>query len=118
MIVTSLASSGDTNGRASLSSDRRTALLIFSGLFVFYLAVLRGSVEIYDMQAMLAVTKNLVDHGSLATEGAGYPVEVPWSPYGLAVSILAVPAYVLSKWTGRFDLLVSVISPFLTAAAS
>ena len=60
-------------------------------------------IEIYDTQAMLGVTKNLVNHGSLASQGAGYPTAYHYSLYGMAVSLLAVPAYALSKVTGNFD---------------
>jgi len=50
-------------------------------------------IEAYDTEAMLSVTKNLVDHGSLTTVGSGWvlgPVSTPYAPYGIGVSILAV----------------------------
>ena len=45
-------------------SDRRIGCLLFAGVLVVYLAVLRGAVESYDTQAMLSVTTNLVNHAS------------------------------------------------------
>ncbi len=99
-------------------SDRRIGCLLFAGVLVVYVAVLRGKIEVYDTQAMLSVTKNLVNHASFTTIGSGWPlgsVSTPYAPYGIGVSIVAVPAYVLSKWTGHFPYVVSLVAPVLTA---
>ena len=91
---------------------------LFVGVLAIYVAVLRGRIEAYDTQAMLSVTKNLVDHGSLTTVNSGWilgPVSTPYAPYGIGVSILAVPAYAISKWTGHFPVVVSLIAPVITA---
>ncbi len=99
-------------------SDRRIGCLLFTGVLVVYLAVLRGKIEAYDTKSMLSVTENLVNHASLTTVGSGWslgPVSTPYAPYGIGVSILAVPAYVLSKWTGHFPVIVSLVAPLLTA---
>ena len=85
---------------------------------MIYVAVSRGKIEIYDTEAMLSVTKNLVDHWSLTTVGSGWslgPVSTPYSPYGIGTSVLAVPAYALSKWTGHFSVIVSLVAPAVTA---
>lgn len=92
--------------------------MLFVGLMTIYVAVLRGSIEVYDTQAMLAVTQNLVDHGTLKTTGAGYSLATEWAPYGIGISLLAVPVYVLSKWIGHYAALVSLVAPVLTALCS
>jgi hypothetical protein len=99
----------------ALWSDRKIMAVLFGGVLLVYMAVIRGRIEIYDSQSMLAVTKNLVDHGSLRTTGAGYQLHQVWAPYGIAMSILAVPAYLISLWTAHFNIVVSLVSPLLTA---
>jgi len=96
-------------------SDRKISVGLFVGVLIVYLAVMRGKIEVYDTEAMLGVTQNLVHHGSLHADGAGYSLANPWSPYGIGVSILAIPPYVLSLVTGHFDVLVSFINPLVTA---
>jgi hypothetical protein len=110
--------SGDVRSQRTLWSDRKITSALFVGVLVIYVAVLRGKAEVEDTRVMLAVTKNLVNHGSLRTPGAGYPLApfaTPWSPYGIAVSILAVPAYLMSLWIGHFGVVVSLVDPLLTA---
>ena len=83
-----------------------------------YLAVLHGVIDVYDSQAMVSVTQNLVNHGTLRTTGAGWilgPVSTPWAPYGLGLSLLAVPFYALSKLFGHPAVLESLVSPFATS---
>jgi hypothetical protein len=84
-------------------------------VLIVYLAVMRGKIEVYDTQAMLGVTENLVRHGSLHAAGAGFSLATIWSPYGIGVSLLAVPPYILSLVTGHFGVLVSFINPLVTA---
>jgi hypothetical protein len=96
-------------------SDRRISVGLFLGVLIVYLAVMRGKIEVYDTQAMLGVTQNLVDHGSLRAAGAGYSLGSVWSPYGIGISVLAIPAYVLSLAIGHFDILVSLVNPLITA---
>jgi hypothetical protein len=101
--------------RQSIWSDRWVATGLFFGVLLIYLAVAQCQFQIYDTQAMMGVTKNLVNHGSLASSGAGFAVSTNYAPYGIAVSLLAVPAYALSKWTGNFPALGSMVDPLLTA---
>jgi len=111
-VVTELSS------ERSVWTDRRIGIALFVGVLAIYVAVLRGRIEAYDTEAMLSVTKNLVDHGSLTTVGSGWvlgPVSTPYAPYGIGVSILAVPAYLISKVTGHFPVVVSLIAPVITA---
>jgi hypothetical protein len=96
-------------------SDRKICLGLFLGVLVVYLAVMRGRIEVYDTDVMLDVTQNLVNHGSLHAAGAGYPTATVWSPYGIGVSLLAIPPYALSLVTGHFDVLVSLVNPLVTA---
>ena len=100
-------------------SDRRIGGYLLVGVLCVYLGVLHGQVDIYDTQCMLAVTENLVNHGSLHTIGAGFvdPFHqcTPYSPYGIAMSVLAVPSYALSKAVGKTDVLVNLINPIITA---
>jgi hypothetical protein len=100
--------------------DRRIGVLIFFGCLAAYLAVTNGMFSAYDAQSMFAVTKNLVDHGSFKTTGLDDPfhASTPYSPYGIGISILAIPPYVLSKLVGHMMLLVSMINPIMTALAS
>ncbi len=105
----------DMAARPTLWSDRRIGLALFVGVLCVYVAVTQGQFEVYDTHAMMGVTENLVNHGSLTSAGGGFPVATLYAPYGIAVSLLAVPSYVLSKWTGNFPLLASMIDPILTA---
>ena len=96
-------------------------LLLFVGLFVLYMAVTRAEYYAYDAQAMMAVTRNLVDHGTLKTTGEfvnSFGFATPYAPYGIAVSILEVPLYALSKLVGHAGLLEALLNPLLTAAAA
>ena len=86
--------------------DRAITGTLFFGVMTIYLAVLRGKVEVYDTGTMLDVTKNLVGHGSLMAAGGGYWTAGRWAPYGIGVSLAAVPAYALSLWTGHFGVVV------------
>ncbi|MGO9341849.1 MAG: hypothetical protein ACLP6E_04930, partial [Acidimicrobiales bacterium] len=104
-----------TRGLPSVWSDRRISVVLFVGLLAIYISVLRGRIEVHDTRTMLDVTENLVNHGSLKAIGGSYPVTTTWSPYGIGVSLLAVPAYLLSKWIGHFGVLVSLVNPILTA---
>jgi hypothetical protein len=105
------------SGIQRVSTDRQISALLLVGSFAVYIAVLRGRVEVYDTEAMLDVTQNLVNHGSLIASGASYKINTAWSPYGIGVSLLAVPLYALSKLIGHFGFLVSLINPVLTAIA-
>jgi hypothetical protein len=96
-------------------SDRRITVALFLGMLIVYLAAMRGRIEVYDTEAMLGVTENFVRHGSLHAAGADYSLATVWSPYGIGVSVLAIPAYVLSLVTGHFDIWVSLIAPLVTA---
>lgn len=114
----------DKSGEGEVSSlqqeqtiwpDRLIATLLFFGVGVVYVAVLRGRIEVYDTGAMLDVTRNLVNHGSLQAINGGYFIASRWSPYGIAVSLLAVPAYWISLLIGHFGVVASLIAPILTA---
>lgn len=111
----------DLETAPSLRQDRTIAIALFFGVLAIYVAVTPGTVYAYDANAMFAVTKNIVDHGSLRTTGTGFVdsfrQSTPYSPYGIAVSVLAVPAYALSKVIGNEMLLVSMVNPILMALA-
>jgi len=104
--------------RLTVWSDRWTSAALFSGLLLVYAAVYVGAIQIYDTQSMMGVTVNLVNHGSLTSSGAGFLVNTRYAPYGIADSLLAVPLYALSKVTGNFPGLESMISPILTALSA
>ena len=102
----------------SLWTDRKIAALLGVGSFAVYLAVLHGVIDVYDSQAMVSVTQNLVNHGTLRTTGAGWSlgsVSTPFAPYGLGLSLLAVPFYALSKLFGHPAVLESLVSPLVTS---
>ena len=96
-------------------TDRKICVGLFLGALIVYLAVMRGKIEVYDTVAMLGVTRNLVEHGSLHAAFAGSGLNTIWSPYGIGVSLLALPPYVVSLLTGHFDVLVSLLNPLVTA---
>ena len=113
------------HARQRPASDRnvRTDLLIaaciFGALFLVYLAVSRHEFVAYDANSMVAVDTNLTNHFTLKTVGAFddyFGLSTPYSPYGIGISILVVPAYALSKAVGHEMLLLSLINPLLTAA--
>jgi hypothetical protein len=105
--------------QGNCGSHRAVAGFLFLGVMTIYVAVLRGKVEIYDSQAMMSVTMNLVNHGSLKSLGAGYSrVHTIWSPYGFGMSLLAVPSYALSLWIGHFGVLASLVPALLMACTT
>jgi hypothetical protein len=113
-----------TEGKRSpawLTTDRKIAALLFVGVLAVYVALTRGTYYAYDAQAMLAVTRNIVDHGSIRTTGVGFVdsfhQSTPYSPYGIAMSLLGVPPYALSKAIGSGPLLVSMVNPVLMSFA-
>jgi hypothetical protein len=96
-------------------SDRLTATALFVGVLCVYIAVFHGRIEVYDTQSMMGVTEHLVNHGSLVSIGGTWHVDTKYAPYGIADSLLAVPAYALSKVIGGFTIMANVIDPILTA---
>ena len=112
---------GDSVVVEESSLDRRVCWLLFVGVLAAYVAVARGTFYAYDAQAMFAVTKGIVDHASLRTTGTGFVdsfhLATPYSPYGIGLSILAIPPYLLSKLVGHTEFLVSMVNPLLMAAA-
>ena len=115
------AKRGSLGVEAEVSLDRRVCWLLFFGVLAAYVAVTRGTFYAYDAQAMFAVTKGIVDHGSLRTTGTGFAdsfhLATPYSPYGIGLSILAIPPYLLSKIVGHTAFLVSMVNPLLMAWA-
>ena len=97
-------------------SDRSITTVLFVGVLAVYTAILRGKIEVYDTEAMLSVTKGIVNHGSLTAAGNGWKLTTRYAPYGIGISVLAIPSYALSKLTGSFPVLVSFVAPLLTAA--
>lgn len=109
------------NERRFVTSDRAISALVFIGLLTLYIAVSRQVCVAYDAQAMVAVGRNLVDHFTLRTTGAlkdYYHLNTPYSQYGIAVSVLVVPLYALSKVVGHQDLLISLLNPVLVASTA
>jgi hypothetical protein len=110
--------------RHAAENSARTDLIIagciFGGLFLVYVAVSRHEFVAYDAASMVAVGTNLTNHFTLKTVGAFddyLHLSTPYSPYGIGVSFLVVPAYALSKAVGHEMLLLSLINPLLTAFA-
>lgn len=106
--------------KAEAHLDLLIAVCVFGGLFLVYVAVSRHEFVAYDAASMVAVGTNLTNHFTLKTVGAFddyFHLSTPYSPYGIGVSILVVPAYALSKVVGHEMLLLSLINPLLTASA-
>jgi hypothetical protein len=100
-------------------SDRTIGALLFVGSVLVYVAVSRGQQYAYDGNAMLAVSMNIVNHASLKTTGFVdvFHQSTPFSPYGIAMSLLGVVPYALSKVTGHAAVLIAMVVPMLTALA-
>ena len=101
-------------------NDRRISILLFLGVLAVYLAVDTGQHYAYDGQVMIAVSMNLVNHGSLTTVGAlndVFHMSTPYSPYGIGMSLLGVFPVALSKFFGHSAAFISLVNPVLTAAA-
>ena len=85
-------------------NDHRISILLFLGVLAVYLAVDTGQHYAYDGQVMIAVSMNLVNHGSLTTVGAlndVFHMSTPYSPYGIGMSLLGVFPVALSKFFGH-----------------
>jgi hypothetical protein len=106
--------------RESRWSDARIAGVLFLALIAIYMAVTTGQQYAYDGNSMLAVTVNLFNHGSLTTGDFVDPfhLSVPYSPYGIAMSLLGLIPYGLSKVFGHPHVLIAVVTPVLTALAA
>jgi hypothetical protein len=101
-------------------SDRIIAGLLFVGSLLVYVAVSRHKYVAYDASSMVGVTHDLVDHFSLQASPGFYDylhLSTPYSPYGLGVSIIAVPFYALSKLTGNEMTILSMINPLIVATS-
>lgn len=90
-------------GRESTAdpSRRRLCVWLFIGLSASFLIVQEGAVTGYDGATMVAVTESLVERGTVAVSpefntmpGRG---GLDYSRYGLGLSLLAVPPYVVAR---------------------
>lgn len=68
-----------------------------TGLFACVLAIgllfTRGTPESYDAQIMLQVTQSLVDHGTFTVHRDPFAMNVPYSYYGIGMSLLMALPY-------------------------
>ena len=99
-------------------NDHRISILLFLGVLAVYLAVDTGQHYAYDGQVMIAVSMNLVNHGSLTTVGAlndVFHMSTPYSPYGIGMSLLGVFPVALSKFFGHSAAFISLVNPVITA---
>ena len=108
--------------RASLAWRPRrgtvTATLLFCGSLLIYLAVGRRLSVAYDAASMIAVARDLVNHGTLQASGGFRDylhLSTPYSPYGIGMSILIVPFYALSKVVGHQQSVLSLVNPLLVS---
>src|ERR1700683_4444380 len=86
--------------RSYLADHRPAAIVTWLGLFylLFYLAGARGTMSFGDDKSMLAVTRSIATHGSVAVPPGTPRVNMAkdgryYSKYGLGESVLAVPFY-------------------------
>ena len=95
-------------------------VLLFAGVFVIYLAVSRHGSVSYDAAVMTAVARALVNHHSLQPSMGGFHdylhLSTPYAPYGIGLSLVIAPFYILSKATGHEAMVLSVINPMITSA--
>jgi len=106
--------------RSASERDRRISTLLFFGVLGVYLAVDQGSHYAYDGNAMLAVSANLVNHGTLKTVGAfhdSFHLSTPYAPYGIAMSLLGTIPIAAAKALGHTNVAISLVNPLITAAA-
>jgi hypothetical protein len=99
--------------------DRRIALLLLVGTGAVYLAITRETIYAIDGQAVFWVTKNLVNHASLHSTGLNDPFhgDTPYAPFGIGLSLVAIPFYVASKLFGQQNLFISLVNPIFIACS-
>jgi hypothetical protein len=97
----------------------RQALALQAGLFLVLFALYWICVRryiVYDGDMMVRVTKSLVTHHSLRIQDPILHLSEPYSFYGLGVSLLLVPLFVLGQLLfGDGLTLLTLFEPLLTA---
>jgi hypothetical protein len=80
---------------------KRNDFFIASGLFIglcmIYQSIQRGTTPTYDASIYIDVAANLADHGSLLVRNDPFLVNTPYSIYGLGLSLVVVPFYLVQK---------------------
>ena len=112
------------------SSKTKTACLLFLFLTCIFLLTGQGSIQSTDGKIMFFLTKSIVEEGKLSFKDEvffGQSGQEQFSKYGIGMSLLAIPFYVLGKifsfflgieeyYTTLFS--VSMINALLTALSS
>ncbi len=112
------------------SSKTKTACLLFLLLTCIFLLTGQGSIQSNDGKIMFFLTKSIVEEGKLSFKDEvffGQSGQEKFSKYGIGMSLLAIPFYVLGKifsfflgieeyYTTLFS--VSMINALLTALSS
>lgn len=77
--------------------DLLVACGLFAGLCLIYQSIQRGTTPTYDASIYVDVAANIADHGSLAVRNDPFFVNTPYSIYGLGLSLLIIPFYLVQK---------------------
>lgn len=102
---------------------RRSDLLICLGLFVglclVFQSIQRGTTPTYDAGIYIDVASNLADHGSVVVRNDYYGINTPYSAYGLGLSLVLVPFYLVQKAVqpGGQEVMLLVNQAFIAATA-
>jgi hypothetical protein len=106
----------------SRTLSRSQLWLLGFGVWTLCLAVTSGRYYAYDAQSMAAVTRSLVERRTLITTGEfsdSFGFSTPYSPYGLGLSLLLVPFYLLVRLVGGTDnFILSLCNPILITLCS
>jgi hypothetical protein len=70
---------------------------LFLGISLVLLSVQRGSTPTYDASIYIQVTRSIVDHRSLTVTNDPYGINTPYAYYGLGLSIVLIPFYLMQK---------------------
>lgn len=98
--------SGEVGSRRQRSLLRRlafsrpdlvVAIALFVGLCLVLVPMQRGTTPTYDASIYMEVATNIVDNGSLEVRNDPYLFNTPYSSYGLGLSIVIIPFYLVQK---------------------
>jgi hypothetical protein len=82
---------------ASRRPDLIIAAALFAGICLILVPLQRGTTPTYDSSIYMDVATNLVDHGSLKVRNDPYLINTPYASYGLGLSIVIIPLYLVQK---------------------
>ena len=92
---------------------------LFIGVLAVALLFIRSSPESYDAQIMYQVTQSLVDRGNFEVHRDPFDMNIPYSFYGIGMSLLMAPPYWLAeKFSQDPALWVMAVNAIVAAATA